>query len=118
MPNPVGRPKIYTDPDELAAAVDEFIKSGDKTLTGLCIHLGFSSKDTLYNYRKDPIFSDSIKAGLLHVENGYELITRDKGHAGSIFALKNFGWTDKSEVDMNTTVNIVNRTISVEETNA
>lgn len=73
----------------------------EPSITGLCLHLNFSSRDTLYNYMKDEEggFSDSIKRGLLHVENNYEKGLWTDKPAGVIFALKNMGWKDKSEVE-------------------
>lgn len=72
------------------------------TITGLALFLGFSSKDTLYNYAKDEVFSDSIKRALLVVEKEYEMRLGDKSPTGAIFALKNFGWKDKQEHDHTT----------------
>ena len=37
---------------------------------------------------------------LLIVENGYEMALRENNAAGSIFALKNMGWKDKTEHEM------------------
>lgn len=71
------------------------------TITGLCLYLDFNSKDTLYNYRKNPLFSDSIKKGLMKVEQKYETNLHANSPTGSIFALKNMGWKD--QVDTNNT---------------
>jgi hypothetical protein len=104
-----GRPPIHNDPKVVEALVDSFIKSGDGTLTGLAIHLGFCEKGQLYDYAAKPEFRHSIKRGLMWVEHGYEMETKSNGRAGSIFALKNFGWKDenyqnvKQEIDMNVT---------------
>ena len=35
------------------------------------------------------------------VENSYEMSLRENGRTGDIFALKNFGWRDKMEVENN-----------------
>ena len=66
------------------------------TITGLCLGLGFSSRDTLREYMKRPEFSDTVKRAKLRVEHDYELALREgKNAAGAIFALKNFNWSDK-----------------------
>ena len=69
-----GRPPIYDTVDKLTPVIDEWlqsIKDGEKpTVTGLCLALGFDSKDTLYSYRDKPEFSYPIKRALLIVENG------------------------------------------------
>lgn len=35
------------------------------------------------------------------VEHSYEIDLKKKGNTGTIFALKNFDWKDKTEVDNN-----------------
>ena len=69
------------------------------TVTGLTIHLGFSSKSTLYEYAKRKEFSYSIKRGLTAIEKYHEIqVSGGDKCTGNIFILKNFGWKDKSEV--------------------
>lgn len=72
------------------------------TITGLALFLGFSSKSTLYEYTKQPEFSDSIKRGLLRIEKNYEAGLWSDKPTGVIFALKNMGWVDKKELDHTT----------------
>lgn len=68
--------------------------------TGLALHLGFSSRDSLNDYGKKPGFSDSVKKALLRIESKYEKAAfTARNAAGPIFALKNFGWKDKTEID-------------------
>jgi hypothetical protein len=98
-----GRPPIYEKLEELLPLLQQWeakIVTGEEipTVTGLTLALGFSSKDTLYAYRDKPEFSYPIKKALLIVENGYEKALRESHASGSIFALKNFGWIDRSEV--------------------
>ena len=65
------------------------------TVTGLTIHLGFESKNTLYDYAKKPEFSASIKRALTGIEKYHEIATsRGDKCVGNIFILKNFGWKD------------------------
>lgn len=101
---PAGRPPIYQTADEIQPKIDawlESVKEGETpTVTGLCLALGFESKDTLYAYREKPEFSYPIKRCLLVVENGYESALRQNNATGSIFALKNMGWKDKTEQDL------------------
>lgn len=100
---PAGRPPIYTDPKELDKKVDEYIelcKSGDQypAITGMALHLGFSSKESLYVYKKKPEFMDPIKKGLSFIELHHEQSLNKKSCTGHIFALKNMGWADRTEV--------------------
>ena len=91
---------MYSDPGVLEAEIQEYFASdGKKTITGLAYHLGFESRQSLYDYEKDGQFSYIIKRARLRVEVGYEenLTNPDISAAGSIFALKNMGWKDKVE---------------------
>ena len=105
-----GRPPIYESVDQILPVLQDWenaIKDGEKpTVTGLCLALGFDSKDTLYAYRDKEGFSYSIKKALLIVENGYEKALRENQPTGSIFALKNMGWKDKTEVDNTTNLTV------------
>src|SRR6185437_86813 len=70
------------------------------TVTGLCMALG-TIRHTLDDYQsgkyddKDPDFSMVIKKAKLVCENYAETMLYSKSPVGAIFALKNFGWTDK-----------------------
>ena len=55
-----------------------------------------------YQHKDD--FSDTIKKAKLRVENYYEERLMTTTPTGAIFALKNFGWSDKSVFDMNAVV--------------
>ena len=69
------------------------------TITGLALYLGFESRQSIYDYEKNGKFSYTIKRARLNVENSYEKQLLGKAATGAIFALKNFGWTDKQEID-------------------
>ena len=75
------------------------------TITGLALFLGFESRQSVYDYEKNGLFSYTIKEARLRVENGYEKALLSRNSTGAIFALKNFGWSDKQEVT-NTNVNM------------
>jgi hypothetical protein len=90
------------DQDGSKNKVQKIIKVWDRnpeppSVTGLTLHLNFSSKDTLYQYAKKPSFSDSIKKGLTKIEQYHEFkIGYGDKCTGNIFALKNMGWVDKT----------------------
>lgn len=101
MTNPVGRPLKFKTVEGLQASIDDYFATVPKdewTWTGLALHLD-TSRETLREYKERPEYVDSLKKALLKVENQYELDNKKHGRAGSIFALKNFGWTDKSEIE-------------------
>lgn len=69
------------------------------TITGLALFLGFESKQSIYDYEKSGEFSYPIKKARLRVEHEYEKkLTTAPSPAGTIFALKNFGWSDRTEL--------------------
>ena len=108
MQGKIGRPRLVSSPEEFDRLVDLYVatcQDPDKpkaiTLTGLVLALGFCSKDTLYEYEKYEEFTDSVKRARLLVEQEYEnRLVVGTNAAAPIFALKNFGWTDKSQVDV------------------
>jgi len=93
-----GRPPKYESPEQLQKKIQEYVdenKSTGLTITGLCLHLGFESRQSFYDLQKRDEFSYTIKKGRLFIENAYELKLHDKFSTGAIFALKNLGWTDQ-----------------------
>lgn len=96
----MARPAIWDDPEEFEKAADSYFETElEPTWTGLAIHLGFESRQSLEDYKKKDGFSYPIKKSLLKIENKYEKAIYSKNPAGPIFALKNFGWKDKQEIN-------------------
>jgi len=120
-----GAPPLYSDPAEMAkeidayfehvkgefSMVDKFDKKGFPvqvkvwsrepepiTITGLCLYLGFESRQSFYDYEKRPGFSYIIKRARLRIENNYEKKLHSEYVPGPMFALKNMGWSDKCEI--------------------
>ena len=100
----VGRPPKYNNTEELQEQISAFFLSGEKpvTISGLAYFLGFESRQSFYDYEKDSEFSYTIKRARLFIENEYEKLLQSGNVTGAIFALKNFGWTDKQELDHTT----------------
>lgn len=99
----MARPATWEDPEAFAKEVDIYFETETfPTWTGLAIHLGFESRQSLEDYKKKEGFSYPIKKALLKIENTYEKGIQGKNPAGAIFALKNFGWKDKQEIDQKT----------------
>ena len=96
---------IFETPEELDRLVESYIESTDiLTMTGLALALGFCNRASIYDYEKRPEYSHTIKRAKMIVEQSYELSLRTQYSSGSIFALKNMGWTDKQEVEQTTTI--------------
>ena len=97
-----GRPRKIETPEEMDRLVDEYVEDCDLnakplTLTGMILHLGLSSRESFDTYKTYDGFSDSVKRAKLIIENQYETALHANATAGPIFALKNFGWSDKQE---------------------
>ena len=113
MSNKVGRPPMYKTPEDLEVKIDEYLENpptktlttsqGEQleipsiTITGLCWFLGFESRQSFYEYGQKPEFTYIIKRARLFIENDYEQALKHANCTGSIFALKNMGWSDKQE---------------------
>jgi hypothetical protein len=109
----IGRPLKFKTVKDLATKIEDYFnktKIEDWTITGLAIHLD-TFRDVLIDYgsgkydtidgTEDKTFSNTIKKAKHMVEHSYELDLKKHGRTGTIFALKNFDWKDKSEVDQN-----------------
>lgn len=108
----MARPLKFKTVEELQGKIDAYFAEvekpkhlGDKvyfdplTITGLALALG-TSRETLCNYEERDEFFDTIKAAKTKVEHYAEkMLFIGNGAAGPIFALKNHGWSDKTEID-------------------
>lgn len=115
---PAGRPAAFKTAEELQDAIDGYFSDGVKiktvvigkapnnytidievpTITGLCYYLGFESRQSFYDYEKKPEFTYTVKKARLFIEKHYEEMLQTGNTVGAIFALKNFDWKDKQEV--------------------
>ena len=122
MTNPVGRPPKYNNPEDLQKAVDDFFDNPPKrkiytndgssheinviTITGLAIALGFLDRQSLYDYEVKDKFTCIIKKARLRVENDWEMDLKTKTQVtGAIFALKQYGWRDKTQEEEQEDIN-------------
>jgi hypothetical protein len=110
-----GAPPLYATPELLQEAIDKYIatpptriaktKDGEFeipiiTISRLCYELGFSSRQSFYDYEKRAGFSYTIKRARLFIESEYEGNLTSPACTGSIFALKNMGWDDKQLTEL------------------
>lgn len=104
-----GRPYKFKTVEEIKTAIDRYFAECDKTqepytITGLAMALDTSRKVLLdYETKYDEVFgeelSDAVKKAKQKIEKAYELRNIKQGRGGDIFALKNFGWRDKQEIE-------------------
>jgi len=106
-----GRPCKFQDIDELQELIDRYFMTRLEaglpfTITGLAIALD-TTRETLMdieneNWGYDKRFSDAVKKAKLRCQAYAEdQMYLSKNPAGPIFGLKNFGWRDKVEADIN-----------------
>lgn len=102
----VGRPLKIESPEQMEKILNEYFENTPETkitLTGICLALNLD-KSNFYEYEKREGYQDIVKRARMIVENSYEMSLREFGRTGDIFALKNFGWRDKMEVENNTEI--------------
>lgn len=93
-----GRPFLFTDVAVLDARINAYFdeceaKKTKPIFSGLANYLDVCT-DTLRNYEGRDDFSHSIKRAKQRVEMAYESNLHHANCTGSIFAMKNFGWSD------------------------
>lgn len=99
--NKGGRPPSYTSVEELEKIVEDYFETETRpTLSGLAYHMGIDRK-TLYNYSKSKEFFPTIKRArdkMIYLYEQMMIHDKDKNVTGIIFALKNWGWSDKTDI--------------------
>lgn len=101
---PVGRPRKYDSPEAFDAKVEEYAayckrEEEPVTWTGLALYLGFAHRTCIDEYAKYDGFSHSVRRAKSLVEWHYEMRLCGNSPTGSIFALKNMGWSDKQDIN-------------------
>lgn len=105
-----GRPPMYNTPEELIKKIKEYFSQDDSkiTITGLCLFLGFESRQSFYDYEEKKEFTYIIKRARLVIESEYEERLQGNNPTGAIFVLKNMDWSDKSEIEQKKTIEYKN----------
>jgi hypothetical protein len=86
---PSGRPRLYETPEQFNEAVDFYYRScierGEPlTLTGMCLHMGFSGRNALFRYAAYEGFLNAVTRARTLVEYGYEkAVLLDKNNAAA-----------------------------------
>jgi hypothetical protein len=108
--NKGGRPLKFECVSDLENKINEYFKMADKkgkpySIAALAVFLD-CSRETIYEYERNPEkqegFSDTIKKArdkcIAQLEE--KLLDGKQNVTGAIFIAKNYGYTDKQEVDM------------------
>lgn len=98
-----GRPRSFQTPEELQQQVEQYlhdcwVNERAPSMVGLARFLDIS-RQTLYDYENHDGFPDTIKKAREAIEDEW-VQKLAKNSTGAIFMLKNFGWTDKQEIDL------------------
>jgi len=123
--NTGGQPPKYTDPVEFANKIDEYIKYEDSlkrtdafsgigkgiyTLEGAALFLGFSSRQSMYDYAKIEEYSYIVERFKLFVTDfNVKKLYWGGTYMAAQFWLRNWGgYTDESTVNQNQTIDNIN----------
>ena len=102
----MGRPRLYQSHEEFAAKTADYFRVVDErgkmpTLAGLCLHLGFSDKESFGRYAEyGEEFSRTVKTARMAIEDDRHQRLANPACTGIIFDLKaNHGWQDKQTLE-------------------
>lgn len=100
-----GQPPKWASPEELQQDVDryfDYCKEEEKhpTIAGLAYYTGVD-RHTIYNYSYKDEYFHIIKKARDRIMMGLEQTAIEKGNAGTIFVMKQYGYTDRQEVTNN-----------------
>lgn len=98
-----GQPPKFCTPEQLQECIDKYkkyLKENKKppTIAGLAYYIGIDRK-TIWNYKQKDEFFPTIKDFVDYILMTYEERGLTDSTAGLIFLLKNYGYTDKQEID-------------------
>lgn len=87
-----GRPRLYDDPADFDAQVNDYYHAclqhnEPMTITGLCLFMGFAAVQTLYNYERYEGFLESVQRARTLISYGYEKKLHGQSSSGAKFAL-------------------------------
>jgi len=94
-----GGSRFFKTPDDFRSKIASYFRNIEEdklTRSGLLLHLDMS-KSKFKEYLLAPGYSEIAEMAMLRIENIYESSLRAQGGPANIFALKQFGWTDKIE---------------------
>lgn len=105
-----GQPPRWETPEELQEDIDLYIKTCHEegrplTIAGLALAVGVD-RQTIYNYEKKDEYFGIIKRARDHILAFLEEKMMMEGKAGQIFLAKNYGYTDRQEIESSGTNSI------------
>lgn len=106
-----GRPRQVESPEAFSLRARRYFDVCDALddsvlLNGLMLVVGLYTRDGLNDYERRPEYTDAVKAAKRYVASAYERkLDRDRC-AGPIFALKQFGWSDRIDIEHSGRINV------------
>ena len=103
---PGGRPLKFKSAKKIKEKAEEYFNLCDKEerpygIVGLAVYLE-TTRETLIDYQGRKEFSDTIKELKQRCQASVEkLMLSGKAQAGAIFWMKNHGWHDKQQLEVN-----------------
>jgi len=107
-----GQKPFFSSPEEMQAKIIEYFNQCESNkenlkITGLCLFLGFESRQSFYDYEAKEDFTYTVKRAKMVIESHYEEGLNTFKYGGSVFGLKNLGWKDQVEQTVNQTITTV-----------
>lgn len=98
---PGGAPPKFETPELLEKAIEGYFawaeeKGKPPAIVRMALHLGFISRQSIYDYAKRGEFSYVIKKAISMIEAFHEENVHEKNNTGSLFWLKCHTWDDQS----------------------
>jgi len=84
-----GRPRLYDTPEQFNEAVNAYYQACIQhreplTLTGMCLHMGFSGRNAMFRYAAYEGFLHAVTRARTLIEYGYEkVVLMDKNSAAA-----------------------------------
>lgn len=104
LPMPaMARPRLIESPEEMLERGHAYFdkckaEESPILITGLALALGLSGREALSEYGRREEFSATVKELKSVCEQFAETRLFSGNPTGAIFALKNYGWTDKQDI--------------------
>jgi hypothetical protein len=116
-----GRPPFFAKPEDMQSKILEYFDHCEKNkenlkITGLCLFLGFESRQSFYDYEVKEDFSYTVKRAKMVIESHYEEGLNTFKYGGSVFGLKNLGWKDQVEQNISQVITTVTPQVITPET--
>jgi len=101
----MARPLKFKTPEDFDLIVDLYVATCAEekeplTIPGLALFLGFADKSSLYHYQKRKAFTGSVKRARTLIEESTVKRSMGSNAAGAIFMLKNMGYSDRQNVQV------------------